>query len=469
VNVSAQSSSVSSEIPAVTNSRISIGGITSPFGHNRLLVNLEWIVEGKLTLSSSGRTVSNTGPGNTIGELGKSTSSDGRGTINSNFSSIRWDSNWDFEFHFNGGWDIEFSTNGVTNTSGKGSTVVLNEDGVSTSTGGGTDLGVSWATRHESFRGRGSVIVLNVTIGVRVSTYTEVSVGSKMWVETPGNKVGDGSGGGFLGDFELGGLLGTSGDDVTSVSFKKSVVNGSRTELVSWVGNSNIEFHEESRPISRSKILIGNIDNEGTRNSINGTSWLKSGHLGSFFGEGISRGGTELLVGTLSTPSPTFIGDWVSLPGVGTGGSSSRSKSGTVSTKSQRDLVWSSNVSTFSERESHGEGDSVTSSGVSLVGISRVWGSSKRHGGWWSSDGESRVEDHIGIDNWTFDTSSSRGSHGGDQSSLETNGSERTSFGSSGTNLNTVGSTSGKRGGSTKSTGTNSRGDGKSTGHPRSG
>jgi hypothetical protein len=78
-----------------------------------------------------------------------------------------------------------------------------------------------------------------------------------MWVETERNKVGVGSGGGFLGDFELGGLLGTSGDDVTSVSFKESVVNGSRTELVGWVGNSNIEFHEESSPISRSKILTG--------------------------------------------------------------------------------------------------------------------------------------------------------------------------------------------------------------------
>jgi hypothetical protein len=464
VDVGAQLGSISTEIPAVTGIFLGWG----PLGHNRLLVNLKWVVPPELSVSVTSRTVSNSVPGGGIAELGSSTGSVGSRTVNSDFSSVRWDSNWDFESHFNGGWDVELNTN----TSSEGGTVVLNEDSISTDTSIRTILGFGDTTRDESIitsrRDCVTVIVSNVTIGVRVSTYTLVSVSSKMWVETERNKVGVGSGSGFLGDFELGSLLGTSGDDVTSVLLKEGVVNGSRTELVGWVGNSDIEFHQESRPISRSKILIHTND-KSTSNSINSASWGKGGHLGSLFGGGISWGGTKLGVGTGSTPSPAFIGDWVFLPGVSTGSSSKRSSSGTVRTKSHGDLKGSSNEFTFGKRESHGEGDGVTSSRISLGSRGRVWGSSERHGGWWSSDSESRVEDHVGINNWTFDTSGSGGSHGGVQSSLKTDGGERTSFGSRSSNLDTVGSTSSKSGGSTKGTGTNLTVDGKSTSHPRGG
>jgi hypothetical protein len=182
-----------------------------------------------------------------------------------------------------------------------------------------TRLCISRTTGYESLSATGSIIVLYITIGVRVSTYTQSGLSSIIWVETERNKLGVGSGGNFLGDIEHGSLLGTSGDDVTGVSCKESVVNSGRTELEGWVGNRDIEFHEESTPIGRGEVLVGDINDESTRSSINSASWGKGSHLGSFFGGGISRSGTELGVSTSSTPSPTVIVDWVSFPGVSTG------------------------------------------------------------------------------------------------------------------------------------------------------
>jgi len=104
-------------------------------------------------------------------------------------------------------------------------------------------LRVIWAIGDERRSGRTSIIEFSITIGVRVSTYTIKDISSKMGVETERNEVRVSSSGSFLGNFEFGGLISTSGNDVTGVLFKKRVANSGRTEEVGWVGNSDIEIH----------------------------------------------------------------------------------------------------------------------------------------------------------------------------------------------------------------------------------
>lgn len=131
MDVSAQFSGVSSEVPAVTSICLS----WAPFGHNRLLVDLEWITVSIVKSCISSGAVGNTSPDLFVSHLGFGTTIDCSRTVDRNFSSIRWDINWDFESHFEGSWDVEFnhgiSSNKVTNTGSticgsKGSAVVNN-------------------------------------------------------------------------------------------------------------------------------------------------------------------------------------------------------------------------------------------------------------------------------------------------------------------------------------------------------